>query len=369
LTLGKKLMIEEDLIIDEELIEDGQTIVLGISGGPDSVCLFLELVALSKTSKEKGGVGNPIVLAHVNHGLRGDESDADEDFVRALAEKEGLPFEVRRIDASALAREKGLTVEEAGREVRYSFFDELCDKYCNKYDDPVIALAHNLDDQVETIFMRIMRGTGTDGLAGIPKTRKSAGGYIIVRPLLGVSREDIENRLCLYNVTAREDTSNADTEYMRNKIRGRVLPWLKETLGIDPAKSILRLSENAGEDRDYFETVVAEALDEYLEEGDGSAENEDGCLHLPAEMLASVHPAIRHRLIRAVFAELGLEQDIAAVHLASADRLLRTWQEGGEASGKRVEFPFDFTFGIIGKKAVFRSPGAADPDWKPRRRK
>ena len=364
---------DEELIIDKDLIEDGQTVILGISGGPDSVCLFYELKTLNYSREKVGGAGNPIVCAHVNHGLRGGESDADEAYVRLLSEKFGLPCEVKRIDASALATEKGITIEEAGRDARYSFFDELCEKY----DNPVIALAHNLDDQIETVFMRIMRGTGTDGLSGISKKRKSENGYSIVRPLLDISREDIEKRLLFYGETAREDDSNTDTEYFRNKVRVKVLPWLKETLGIDPGKSLLRLSENAGEDRDYFQAIISEALDDYLESGDGFYKNEEGssededdsALYLPAEMLASVHPAIRHRLIRAVFAELGLKQDIAAVHLASADRLLGTWQEGGEASGKRVEFPFDFTFGILGKKAVFRSPEAADPEWKPRRQK
>jgi hypothetical protein len=90
---------------------------------------------------------------------------------------------------------------------------------------------------------------------------------------------------------------------------------------------------------------------------------------MPAEMLVNAHPSIRRRMIRAAFAELGLRSDIAAVHLAAADRLLKTWSEGGEASGKRVEFPQDYTFGIAEKNAVFRSPGAADPGWKPRRRK
>jgi hypothetical protein len=125
----------------------------------------------------------------------------------------------------------------------------------------------------------------------------------------------------------------------------------------------LRLSKNAEEDRNYFETIVSDALYEFLDDDDGSI------LSLPAEILAAVHPAIRHRLIRAVFARLGLKQDIAAVHLASADKLLKTWQEGGEASGKRVEFPLDYTFGVVGKNAVFRPPDSFDPEWKPRRKK
>ena len=353
-----------NLIIDEKLIEDGQTVILGLSGGPDSVCLLFETLALSALRLESGGKGNPVVCAHINHGLRGKESDGDEAYAVSLCRKLAVSIEVRRVSAEDFAKEKGVTIEEAGREIRYAFFDELCEKI----ENPVIALAHNMDDQMETIFMRIMRGTGTDGLAGIARERKSAAGYKIVRPMLGVSKKDIAKALLAYDENAREDSSNENTKYFRNKIRMQVFPWLEETLGLDPGRSLLRLSENAAEDRDFFELVVSEAMDEFIEYPDGESESEFSCF-LPAEMLAAVHPAIRHRLIKAVFAELGLCSDIAAVHLASADRLLKLWQEGGEASGKRVEFPQDYTFGIKGKKAVFRMPEAAEPRWKPRRKK
>ena len=335
-------------IIDEGLIEKEKTVVLGLSGGPDSVCLLLELLEL-------GIARNNIICAHVNHGLRGEESDGDEEYVAALCEKLGVELEVLRIDAAALAKENGLTVEEAGREARYTFFDELCEKYG---EGNIIAVAHNRDDQAETVLMRILRGTGTDGIAGIPKKRKSAAGNLIVRPLLGVSREEILKRLAEYGENARMDGSNSDTAYLRNKLRLEAFPYLEEKLDLDLKQGLVRLSENAAEDKDYFDIVVEEALDEYLDEE----------CSISAELLASVHPAIRHRLIRAVFREMGLDRDIAAVHLAAADSLLATWQGGGEASGKRVEFPRDYTFGISGKNAVFRAPGVVLPSWKPRRK-
>ena len=361
----------DELLINADLVEDGQTVVLGISGGPDSVCLLYELLALSEERRQGGGAGNLIVCAHMNHGLRGAESDGDEAFVVSLCEKLGTPFEAEYIDAEALARESGLTMEEAGREARYAFFDKVCEKYAGGTDEPppfvpVIAVAHNQDDQVETILMRILRGTGTDGLAGMAQRRGSAAGFDIVRPLLGVSRGDIDRRLEVYGAVARTDGSNLRTEHFRNRIRLEILPYLEAAAGAGVRQSLLRLAGNAAEDRGYFDAIVEGALDEYLDETDEPSPFVPQ-LSLPAEMLAGVHPAIRRRLIRAVFAELGLKRDIAAVHLAAAERLLRTWQDGGEASGKRVEFPFDYTFGIEGREAVFRSPGAADPRWKPRR--
>jgi len=417
------------LIINEELIDAGQTVVLGLSGGPDSVCLLFELLALGALREEAhasdaasigalreeahasdaasigalreeardgdaASIGAfKIIAAHVNHGLRGDESDGDEGYVRSLCEKLAVPLEVVRIDAASLAKQTGLTIEEAGREARYAFFDELCEKH----ENPVIAVAHNLGDQIETILMRILRGTGTGGLAGIQQRRKSAAGYEIVRPLLGVSREEICERLEEYGETARTDSSNRNTEYLRNKLRHEAIPYLEDATGFSLRHSLLRLAENAAEDKEYFDAITAETLDEYLEYPEaergqspcgpqlsdkeepslGDTKGTSPCVapcvacvaYLPADMLANVHPAVRHRLIRAVFAELGLGKDIAAVHLAAADRLLQTWKDGGEASGKRVEFPFDYTFGIAGKKAVFRAPAAAEPGWKPRRKR
>jgi len=369
-------------IIDGELIEDGQTVVLGLSGGPDSVCLLCELLALGAARRKTNGAGNPVICAHVNHGLRGGESDGDEAFVKALCEKLGTGLEILRVDAAALAKGKGITIEEAGREARYAFFDEVCETHGG---DAVIAVAHNRDDQGETVLMRILRGTGTDGLAGMVKRRKSEAGFEILRPLLEVPREEIEKRLAWYGVSARTDESNNDTGYLRNKLRREVFPYLKEELGLDLKQGLLRLSENAAEDKDYFDTVIAEALGEYLEypetefadayHGDGTFDRQNlskvpsPCTAtMPAEVLAAVHPAIRHRLIRAAFSELGLDKDIAGVHLFAADGLLETWQSGGEASGKRVEFPRDFTFGISGKRAVFRAPGVLEPGWKPRRK-
>jgi len=349
-----------NLLIDEELIEDGYVVVLGLSGGPDSVCLLLELLTLGQGRRQAGGPGNPVVCVHVNHGLRGEESDGDEAWVKALCERLGIPLEILQIDAAALAKERGLTIEEAGREARYGFFDEVCEK---QDENVIIAVAHNREDQAETVLMRILRGTGTDGLAGMAKRRKSAAGFDIVRPLLGTTRDEIDRRLAEYGELARADGSNDNTGYFRNKLRIEVFPYLEEKLGVDLRQGLLRLAENAAEDRDFFDVVIEEALDEHLE-----YEPSPLCAFMPAELLAGVHPAIRHRLIRAVFAELGLDRDVAAVHLTAADSLLRTWQNGGEASGKRVEFPRDYTFGIAGKKAVFRTPGIVEPGWKPRRK-
>jgi tRNA(Ile)-lysidine synthase len=360
----------------KDLIAAGQTVVLGLSGGPDSVCLLHLLLAHHD---------GPIVCAHVNHGLRGAESDGDETFVADLCKQLDVPLELMRIDAAALARETGLTVEEAGRAARYAFFDEICEQQQDK--GTVIALAHNKDDQVETVFMRILRGTGTDGLAGIPVRRKSAAGFDIVRPLLGVSRSEIDSHLKAIGAAFRTDSSNLGTDYLRNKVRLDILPFIEDAAEVCLKQSLTRLSANAAEDKDYFDALITKMLDTSLEVSSrdaGSPKETDSVRHasgdndqeptgdartltLPAALLVDAHPAVRHRLIRRAFLRLGLDRDVAAVHLAAADRLLDTWAKGGEASGKRVEFPQDYTFGIRGKYAVFRAPGEVEPHWKPKR--
>lgn len=341
------------------LILSGQTVVLGLSGGPDSVCLLNLLLA------EHDG---QIVCAHINHGLRGAESDEDESFVSRMCGVLEVPLEIKKIDAAAYASEKGMTVEEAGRAARYAFFDEVCERYISKgAPPPVIALAHNKDDQTETVLMRILRGTGTDGLAGIPEQRKSAAGFSIVRPLLDVPKTVIEQYLTAIGAASRTDSSNLGTEYLRNMLRLDVIPYIEKATDVELSQSLGRLSANAAEDKDFFNSLVTELLEQNTSRSDG--DTPETTLTLPAQLLVGAHPAIRHRLIRQAFLRIGLDRDIAAVHLAAADRLLDTWSRGGEASGKRVEFPQDHTFGIRGKNVIFRAPGESEPHWNPKRKK
>ena len=340
-----------------DLISSGQTVVLGLSGGPDSVCLLHLLIT------EHDG---QIVCAHINHGLRAEESDADEYFVAKLCEKLEVPLEIKRINAEAFARENGMTIEEAGRAARYTFFDEVCERYRTEGKPlPEITLAHNKDDQTETVLMRILRGTGTDGLAGIPEKRKSARGFDIVRPMLNISRKEIEEYLTDINAEFCTDSSNLGTEYLRNKLRLDIIPFVEKSVDVCMNQSLGRLATNAAEDKDYFDLLV----EDILEKNRQRCEDDflDVAFILPAGLLAEAHPAVRHRLIRQAFFRIGLDKDIAAVHLAAADRLLETWKRGGEASGKRVEFPQDHTFGIRGKNAFFRSPGERESNWKTKR--
>ena len=196
-----------------KLFRPGDTVIVGVSGGADSTAL-LELLG------DLPGFAPRLVAAHLNHCLRGRHSDEDEEFCRSLAVRHAIPFESRRTDVAELAGRLGLNLEDAGRRARIAFFDEVR----LKWGATAVALGHHADDQAETVLMRLLRGAGPDGLVGI--TYCNERGYI--RPLLEISRPEIEGFLTERGVTWREDASNRDTAFLRNRIRHELLPFLEQ---------------------------------------------------------------------------------------------------------------------------------------------
>lgn len=197
----------------QRLFQSGDTLVVAHSGGADSTALLDLLSRLH-------GYNLHLVVAHLNHCLRGAESDADEEFCRLLAARYSIPFEVRRVDVRNMAAEFRLNLEDAGRRARIEFLDEVS----MKYGAAAVLLAHHADDQAETVLMRLLRGSGMTGLSGMAYI--NARGY--VRPLLDITRDDIELYLRARGVEWREDASNSDTAYLRNRIRHQLLPQLAE---------------------------------------------------------------------------------------------------------------------------------------------
>ncbi len=196
-----------------QLLSAGDTVLVALSGGADSVCLLDCLLALSNT------LSISVCAAHVNHGLRGEDSDGDEAFVSELCEKRGVPLFVKRCDIRAMAKKTKTGIEEAGRNARYAFFKELMEKGNIK----VVATAHHADDNVETVLMRLIRGTGPMGLGGIAYKNGE-----IIRPFLDVTREEIENYVKLNGLAYRTDASNCDTVYTRNRVRHTLIPLIIE---------------------------------------------------------------------------------------------------------------------------------------------
>ena len=199
----------QHFITEKSLFKREDKLILGISGGADSVCLMHILLAL----------GYSFELAHCNFNLRGEESDADEDFVKELAKKYQLKIHVKQFDTLAYAAENKISTQMAARDLRYAWFDKLLIKSSAKY----LAIAHHANDDVETFFINLVRGSGLKGFLGI-KEKNNA----IVRPLLEVSRLEIEHFLQVRGLFFRDDSSNISVKYLRNKIRHELMPLLAE---------------------------------------------------------------------------------------------------------------------------------------------
>ena len=195
------------------MLSGGEKVLAGVSGGIDSMVLLTLLQQFVEMSKGE------IIVAHLNHRLRGKESDRDEAFVKNVAEVMGLICMTKKINVGDIAMKEGLNLQDAARRERYNFFEEVFkDQGCDR-----IAVGHNADDQAETMLMRIIRGSGIRGLGGIPPERG-----VIIRPLIELSREDIANYASTKGIDFIEDSSNLKDSYLRNKLRLQLIPTLKE---------------------------------------------------------------------------------------------------------------------------------------------
>lgn len=225
-------------IEENSLINKGEGVVVGLSGGPDSVCLLHLLCSVRKALDLK------IAAAHINHMIRGEAANGDEDYSRRLCEKMGVQFFALRKDVEGFAKSSGLSSETAGRRVRYDFFDEVLKK--TGYSK--VATAHNANDQAETVLLRIMRGTGLDGLAGIPVKRDDK----YIRPILFMKREEVEGYCEENSLEPRIDGTNLEKIYSRNKVRLDILPYMKENFNKDVVEAINRMALLLQEDNKFI---------------------------------------------------------------------------------------------------------------------
>jgi tRNA(Ile)-lysidine synthase len=198
-------------------IPDGARVLAAVSGGPDSVALAHWLWLRSKKSRLR------LALAHVNHGIRGKDAKADEAFVRELGETWGVPIFIRRVDVPAAAKREGRSLEDAARKLRYRALAQLA----RKHGFPLVAVAQHADDQAETVLLHLLRGTDPKGLAGMPERRPLAEGVELVRPMLVLTRADVQAYLKFYGLRSRFDKSNRDLDRTRNWVRKKLLPLLE----------------------------------------------------------------------------------------------------------------------------------------------
>ena len=228
-----------------KLIENGDRVVVGVSGGPDSISL---LDILNKFQKNNI-INFEIIVAHINHQIR-EEADSDEEFVKEYCEKNQINFFTKRIDVIKYANNNKMGLEEAGRKIRYDFFDEILkQENANK-----IAIAHNKNDKAETIIMNIIRGSGISGLRGIEPIRD--GKYI--RPIIDCERYEIEKYAEENKLNPRIDKTNFENDCTRNKIRNIVLPYVKKEFNSNIVETLNRLSLVAAETDEYIKRQVIE---------------------------------------------------------------------------------------------------------------
>ncbi len=229
-----------------DLFQLNDTLVVALSGGADSTALLDILSRLP-------GFHLRLVAAHLNHCLRGTESDADQEFCSKLAESYGITFEISRVDVKELAKSEGLNLEDAGRRARINFLEQVREKH----GATAIVTAHHCDDQAETVLMRLLRGSGMTGLRGIQY--RNQRGYI--RPLLNVTRSEIEQYLTARGLGWREDASNQDTSFLRNRIRHELLPLL-EQYNPSVRRSLISTAEILADEDAMIEALAEQAFND-----------------------------------------------------------------------------------------------------------
>ena len=339
----KKRFIET--LTEYELIDKGDHIVIGLSGGPDSVCLFDLLL---NVADEMELTIHPV---HVNHKFRPGAAEEDQAYVEELCRSRGLECKSFVVDCNALAAETGMTSEEAGRKARYDAFYDTAMEILEE-DGTVsvkIAVAQNANDQAETILFRLLRGTGTDGLAGIAYKRYERG-ICVIRPLLDFYRDEIEAYCEEKGLEPVTDHTNNEAIYARNRIRLDLLPYLESKYNENIQETLVRLGHIAAADKDYIWQQTQMAYEHMIidDEEDASADSGDeGILEIVLDRaaLAELHPAIRHRVVLKAFAEVGLEQDITAERLEAADKII-----GKKQGPKMVEFPHGYQLKVAAGK-------------------
>lgn len=324
----------KNYIIEKNMIKKGDKILIALSGGPDSIALTHVLYTL----KEYFDI--QLFAAHINHCVRGHEADEDEDYAKEFCGRLNIPFFSLRIDINKLAKNKGISTEMAGREARYDFFNKV--KKENNIDK--IALAHNSNDQAETLLMRIMRGTGIQGLIGIKPVRDE----YYIRPILCIDRTKIEEYCQGNNLMPRIDKTNLETIYSRNKVRLELIPYIKDNFNEDIVDTLNRLSETIEKDNDFLEHITSKYFNEYIKINNGEIIIDKGVF--------SLHEAMITRVIRRALERLtGDLVNFEKVHIYDIIKLNK------QGTGKSINLPKgvlaqniygDLVLSFLNKKSV-----------------
>lgn len=296
-----------------EMLEEGDNIILGLSGGVDSMSLLHILLRL----KDRYGIS--LHLAHVNHGVRGELAKRDQDFVEEVARKLDLPFYTTKVNMEDYGRRHKITSEEAGRILRYGFFNEIIDSLGGQGK---IAVAHNLNDQAETLIMRFLRGTGLDGLRGIEHRNDN-----IIRPILDISRQELEDYIREQAIEITEDHTNFQAIYTRNKIRLELIPYIEENFNPNIIRTLERTANLAEIDSSFLEKLSEKSYNDIVKkEGENRV-----ILDLKGFQLEDL--SIQQRLIRRSILEVN--SNLQGISESQISLILDIFSQG--ETGKKVD--------------------------------
>lgn len=327
-------------LLNEQLINKDDRIVVGVSGGPDSIALLHLLVELNRSHDWN----LDLHIAHLNHQVRGEDSLQDAVFVQATADQLSIPCTIETRDIPTLSKTHSKGLEETGRQERYAFFGRVCLRTNSK----LIAVGHHADDNAETILHRIFRGTGLRGLGGIPPTRPLTPGsdVRIVRPLLKFTRQSILNYLSDAGVDYREDHTNDFNEPMRNRIRNNIIPLIEADVNTQVREALTRLGEQAQWLQEFLGETVQRTFNTLI------ISHTDQEIILNADALSRKSRIVQTELIRLAYRSFGLgEQDLAFSHLVSVLDII-----ADPASGKQVNLPGGMTIEKRYHQLIFSLP-------------
>ena len=297
------------------MFEKGDKVVAGVSGGADSMCLLGLLIDWRES------LGLNITVLHVNHGIRGAEADSDEEFVRRFCADAGVDFRAVHADIPGIAKASGCTEEEAGRNFRYQAFTQAC----RETGSSRLAVAHNMNDNAETVLFNLARGSGLAGMAGIAPSRVLSDGIELVRPLLASSRSEIEEYLSEKGIGHVTDSTNLENDYSRNCLRNLIIPVLNDKVNSKAESHIAGLAAEVRETEGLIAGLAAQVLDEVRIEG----------LKIDAVKLADYSPVIARRVIRLLLGEAaGRLKDIERIHIDAVLELL------GKDTGRSLNLPY-----------------------------
>ena len=294
-------------INDNNLIENNDKVLIGLSGGADSVCLTHILYSLRDV------LGIELFAAHINHGIRGEEAKRDEDFVNAFAKSLDIPCFILHADIKSTAKELGISEELCGRKARYEFFDKIS----KENGITKIATAHNKNDMAETVLMNFIRGSSIQGLCGIPVKRDN-----IIRPVLSLSRDEIISYIKDNGLAYVTDSTNLEDIYTRNKIRHNLIPQICSEYNSGFVETVSKNCENIRLDSEYIEYMTYSEFEKCVTDGIADI-----------ELLKNQHPAIRRRIIYKLLVSCTGTEDISSLYVDLIDGLINS------QSGKHIDLP------------------------------